>query len=130
MVVPDAAKAWASSAGLLTPPETYDTIQAKPSNPNVNITSPEMFAAVDGKVQIAGTATGKDFLFYRLQYGQGLNPQDWYQIGNDSTTPVSDGLLGEWDTSGLDAELYVLQLQVVRLDQSLETDTAVVTVQH
>jgi len=129
MVVPDAAKAWASSAGLLTPPDTYDTIQAKPATPDVNITSPEMFAAVNGELQVTGTAAGKDFLLYRLQYGQGLNPQDWYQIGKDSTTPVSDGLLGEWDTSGLGGGLYVLQLQVVRLDQSLETDTVVVTVQ-
>jgi membrane carboxypeptidase/penicillin-binding protein PbpC len=127
MVVPEAARAWAASAGLLTPPDTYDTIQAKPPTPDVNITSPEMFAVVNGRVQIIGTAAGKDFLFYRLQYGQGLNPQVWYQTGNDSTTPVSDGSLGEWDTSGLNG-LYVLQLQVIRLDQSLETDTVVVTV--
>jgi len=62
-----------------------------------------------------------------LQYGQGLNPQEWVQIGDDSAVPVTDNLLGEWDTSGLEG-LYVLQLQVVRNDQSLETDTVVVTV--
>lgn len=127
MVVPEAAKEWAASVGLLTPPDTYDTIQAKPPTPDVVITSPEMFAEINGKVSIIGTAAGKDFLFYRLQYGQGLNPQTWVQIGDDSTEPITDGLLGEWDTSGLNG-LYVLQLQVVRLDQSLETDTVMVTV--
>jgi membrane peptidoglycan carboxypeptidase len=127
MVVPDAAKAWAASASLLTPPDTYDTIQSLPPLPGVDIASPEMFAEVNGKVQVTGTASGKDFLFYRLQYGQGLNPQAWVQIGDDSTTPITDGLLGEWDVSTLEG-MYVLQLQVVRLDQSLETDTVVVTV--
>jgi hypothetical protein len=86
-----------------------------------------MFAEINGKVSVTGTAAGDDFLFYRLQYGQGLNPQEWVQIGDDSTVPVTDGPLGEWVTSGLEG-LYVLQLQVVRIDQSLETDTVVVTV--
>jgi membrane peptidoglycan carboxypeptidase len=129
MVVPEAAKEWAASVGLLTPPDTFDTIQAKPPTPDVNIASPEMFAEVNGRVEVSGTAAGEGFLFYRLQYGQGLNPQVWYQIGDDSTVPVSDGLLGEWDTSGLSG-LYVLQLQVIRLDQSLETDTIFVTVKE
>jgi hypothetical protein len=92
----------------------------------VDIASPEMFSEVRGNVPVTGTAAGEDFLFYRLQYGQGLNPQAWVQIGDDSTIPVTDGLLGEWDTAGLDG-LYVLQLQVVRTDQSLKTDTVVVT---
>ena len=52
MVVPEAAREWAVSAGLLTPPDTYDTIQAKPPTPDVNIASPEMFA--DSQRQGAG----------------------------------------------------------------------------
>jgi membrane peptidoglycan carboxypeptidase len=128
MVVPKAAKAWATSSGIQTPPDTYDTLQSKAPQLDVHIASPEMLALVNGKVQVTGTASGKDFLFYRLQYGQGLNPQSWVQIGGDSTTQVTDGLLGEWDTTGLSG-LYVLQLQVIRLDQSLETDTVIVTIQ-
>jgi membrane peptidoglycan carboxypeptidase len=127
MVVPEAAKAWAASAGLPTPPDTYDTLQSKTPQPDVHIASPEMLADVTGKVQVTGTASGRDFLFYRLQYGQGLNPQEWVQVGGDSTRQVTDGLLGEWDTAGLSG-LYVLQLQVIRMDQSLETDTVMVTV--
>ncbi|NTU56149.1 MAG: hypothetical protein HGA79_07855, partial [Anaerolineales bacterium] len=127
MVVPEAARDWAVSKGIAIPPETYDTIQAAPPQPGVDIASPEMFAEIDGNVSVIGTAAGEDFLFYRLQYGQGLNPGAWVQIGDDSTMPVTDGLLGEWDTSGLNG-LYVLQLQVVRTDQSLKTDTVVVTI--
>jgi membrane peptidoglycan carboxypeptidase len=127
MVVLEAARDWAVSKGIPIPPDTYDTIQAAPPQPGVDIASPEMFDEVSGSIQVTGTAAGEDFLFYRLQYGQGLNPQAWVQIGDDSTVPVTDSLLGEWDTSGLNG-LYVLQLQVVRTDQSLKTDTVVVTV--
>jgi hypothetical protein len=127
MVVPEAAREWAVSKGIPIPPDTYDTIQGEPPQPGVDIASPEMFAEVQGSVPVTGTAAGEDFLFFRLQYGRGLNPQSWVQVGDDLTAPVTDGLLGQWDTSGLDG-LYVLQLQVVRTDQSLETDTVVVTV--
>ena len=127
MVVPKAAREWAVSKGIPIPPDTYDTIQGGPPQQGVDIASPEMFTEIDGKVSVTGTAAGEDFLFYRLQYGQGLNPQSWVQIGDDSTAPVTEGLLGEWDTSGLGG-LYVLQLQVISLDQTLKTDTVVVTV--
>ena len=127
MVVPEAAREWAVSKGIPIPPDTYDTIQSAPPQPGVDIASPVMFDEIDGKVSVIGTAAGEDFLFYRLQYGQGLNPQSWVQIGDDLTMPVTDGLLSEWDTSGLNG-LYVLQLQAVRVDQSLETDTVVVTI--
>ena len=53
--------------------------------PGVDIASPEMFDEVSGRISVTGTAAGEDFLFYRLQYGQGLNPQSWVQIGDNST---------------------------------------------
>jgi membrane peptidoglycan carboxypeptidase len=127
MLFPEAARSWAASAGLQVPPDKYDTIQYTAPGGEVSITSPEMFAEVTGKVAVTGSARGKDFLFYRLQYGQGLNPQEWYQIGEDSTTPVTDGALGEWDTTGLSG-LYVLQLQVISIDQTQRTASVVVTV--
>lgn len=127
MMVPEAARSWAASAGLPAPPESFDTIQYAPPGNEVNISSPEMFADVAGKVTVTGSAGGEAFLLYRLQYGAGLNPQSWYQIGEDVTTPVREGKLGEWDTTGLQG-LYVLQLQVVYTDQRRETAAVVVNV--
>ena len=72
MVVPEAARNWAVSKGIPIPPDTYDTIQAEPPQPGVDIASPAMFDEVSGSVPVTGTAAGEDFLFYRLQYGQGL----------------------------------------------------------
>jgi membrane peptidoglycan carboxypeptidase len=127
MVVPDEARTWAESAGLDIPPSSFDAIQAPAVNPNVNITSPALFAEVNGKVQIEGTAAGDDFAYYRVQVGKGLNPQEWIQVGGDVSTPVEDGLLVEWDTTGLSG-LYAVQLQVVRTDQVVETAVIQVTV--
>lgn len=127
MIVPPEAQAWAAGAGLPAPPDSYDAIQPPVINPEVNITSPALFAPVQGVVKIMGTASGADFQYYRLQVGQGLNPQEWIQVGTDGTTPVEDGVLGEWDTKGLSG-LYAVQLIVVRADQTVESAVIQVTV--
>jgi membrane peptidoglycan carboxypeptidase len=127
MNVPVDAREWAVSAGIPIPPDAYDAIQPPLPNPEVNIASPELFAEVNGEVRITGTASGADFVSYRLQAGPGLNPQQWIQIGEDASTPVEDGLLAEWDTSDLSG-LYTVQLIVVRAEQVVETAVTQVTI--
>lgn len=129
MLVPPEAREWAATVGITTPPEVYDTLQPPASSPDVQITSPEPFTYVRGKVTITGTATGDNFSYYRLQAGAGLNPRTWLQIGPDSSSPVKNGTLGEWDTQGLDG-LYALRLLVVRDDQTFGNDTIQVTVDN
>jgi len=127
MLVPEEARAWAEDAGAQIPPVSYDAIQAPPINPLVNITAPQLFADVNGKVLVMGAATGSDFMYYRVQVGKGLNPQEWVQLGSDIFTPVDGGLLAEWDTTGLSG-LYAVQLVVVRTDQKVDTAVIQVTV--
>jgi hypothetical protein len=50
-------------------------------------------------------------------------------VGEDHNRPVSEGLLGQWDTSQLNG-LYALQLVVVQKDQSVTRDTVLVTVDN
>jgi len=119
MVVPPEAKEWAEAAGLPSPPTSYDTVQTPPVSPDVHITAPAMFAESGGTLQINGTASGADFAYYRLEYGQGLNPQTWVQIGSNATAPVEEGVLAAWDTTGLNG-LYALRLLVVRGDMRVE----------
>jgi len=126
LVVPSDARAWAESAGLAIPPATYDVIQAPQINPDVSITFPALFAEVSGNVKIDGTAAGSDFVSYRVLVGQGLNPQEWIQIG-EGNTPVTNGLLAEWNTNNLSG-LYAVQLQVVRSDQRVDSTVIQVTV--
>lgn len=126
LVVPPEARAWAEGAGLAIPPSAYDVIQAPSFNPDVNISSPELFAEVSGAVRIEGTAAGADFVSYRVLVGQGLNPREWIQVG-EGTEAVANGLLAEWDTSGISG-LYAVQLQVIRSDQRVDTAIIQVTV--
>ena len=129
MLVPENARDWAQSADLDIPPTSYDAIQAPPVNPVANITSPQLFGDVNGTVQITGTASGDGFLYYRVQVGKGLNPQEWIQVGSDTTTPVTNNLLAEWDTTELSG-LYAVQLVVVREGQLLDTAVIQVTISN
>jgi hypothetical protein len=106
---------------------SYDAIQAGQINPDVNITAPAMFSELSGQVQFKGTASGADFDHYRILVGQGLNPKEWIQVGNDSTTPIENGTLATWDTSSLNG-LYAVQLQVIRTDQRVDTAVTQVTI--
>lgn len=126
LVVPSDARSWAESAGLAIPPSAYDVIQQPQIDPDVNISSPELFSEVNGAVQITGTASGTDFVSYRVLVGQGLNPGEWIQIGGGDA-PITNDLLAEWDTSGLSG-LYAVQLQVIRTDQRVDTAVIQVTI--
>lgn len=130
MVVPPEASEWARRADLPTIPETYDAIEVpEASKPDVQITSPEMFASVRGQVSITGSASGDGFESYRLQFGQGLNPTSWFQIGEDIKKPVTAGKLATWNTSELSG-LYALQLLVVRANQKVDAMTIQVRVDN
>ncbi len=123
------ARQWAESAGIPAPPTAYDTLQMPAILPEAHISSPAMFADGHGIIKILGTASGADFLSYRLEYGQGLYPQSWVQIGTDSPSTRTESLLGEWDTTGLNG-LYALRLMVVRADQRLDQAVIQVTLDN
>ncbi|MBN1454324.1 MAG: hypothetical protein JW963_25125, partial [Anaerolineales bacterium] len=108
---------------------SYDAIQPAFTNPDVYITTPVMFADVRGEIEITGMASGADLDYYRVLVGQGLNPQNWVQVGNDSRSLVIDDTLATWDTSDLNG-LYAVQLQAVRTDQLVDTAVIQVTVDN
>jgi len=127
--LPPQAYAWAARAGLAVPPDDYDVLYEPPLLEGVRIRAPEMFAHVSGEVTFRGTASGADFAYYRLQVGQGLNPQTWTLVGEDVHKPVKDGILGTWDTSALSG-LYAVQLLVVEGSQRVQTAILQVTVDN
>jgi hypothetical protein len=70
---------------------------------DAEITSPPEGSVVEDMVSIIGTAAAtQSFDRYELHYGAGCDPSSWADIGvNPRTTPVTDGALGDWDTTGL-----------------------------
>jgi len=114
-----------------TPPTEYDTIYGPAaSDAEVVITDPAPYAYIAGGViPISGNARGGDFAFYRLAFGEGLNPSQWIQIGPDHGNQVDHGVLEYWDVTGLNG-LYSLQLTVVDHSQAVRQATIQVTVDN
>jgi membrane carboxypeptidase/penicillin-binding protein len=130
MIIPPEAEDWAREADIPKVPDAYDVVVSEQiSSLNSSITSPNMFDTVKGSLPIIGRAAGADFEFYRLQYGSGLNPNSWLQIGKDVNEPVRNGQLGVWDTSDLSG-LYALQLIVSYADGTVESATIQVTIDN
>jgi len=130
LVMPPEATDWARQAGLPVPPDTYDVIYVPAEvSLDARISQPEMFSHVSGLVHFIGTAFGEAFQYFRIQIGEGLNPQEWLQIGEDSNKPVRSAILGEWDTTGLSG-LYAVQLLVIYDDQRVERVTMQITVDN
>jgi PKD repeat protein len=100
---------------LLGDPET--AVVTELPHPVANISSPLGGKTIKHTVDVAGTAragnaAGATFGSYVLDYGSGNNPSAWTQIGITETTPVTDGLLGAWDTTVLADGSYTLRLRV------------------
>lgn len=81
--------------------------------PGVCITSPSADQVISGPVSVQGTASIESFQFYKVEYGLGEIPEQWNSIGNVSRTPVVNGTLEVWDTSGFPNGVARLRLTVV-----------------
>jgi membrane peptidoglycan carboxypeptidase len=130
-VPPAGTEAWAQAIGLPRPPTTYDTLpEMGAMSPVARIEAPAAFDLVRGVVRVTGIASGAGLDAYRLQYGEGLNPTHWVQIGDDVSRPVeSSGRLATWDTRLLNG-LYILQLVVVGADGRVEMGAVPVTIDN
>jgi hypothetical protein len=129
MDVPADAREWAARTGLPLAPQGYDSIQQVQIDPDVSITDPALFTAVSGKVKIRGTAAGEKFATYTIQVGDGINPDSWLQINESSNQAVREGLLAEWDTSGLNG-LFAIRLSVLDADNHIKSAITQVTVDN
>jgi len=129
-VYPEAAADWVRENEIEAPPTEFDTI-SDPGLParNARIRQPEQFAFVSGTVAITGTAVSDEFAFYRLAYIEGLTPNNLQTIVDNVTEPVTDDLLGVWDTSELNG-LYTLLLTVVGENGRFEETSVHVTIDN
>jgi membrane carboxypeptidase/penicillin-binding protein len=127
-IPPPEARDWWAAHNLPLPPTEIDTISRPELFRSVQILQPERYSYVGGVVDIRGSLD-ENMQYYTLSYGQGLNPTQWFQIGDQRTTFAPGSTLGTWDTSGLDG-LYNLQLTVVLNDNSRDTDIVAVTIDN
>ncbi len=129
MVLPPEAADWVREAGIPQPPAEYDTVGMPNVFGDVAIVQPEPFSYVRGAVTIRGNARDSNFQLYRLDYGKGINPTEWVQIGTNHFAPRYNADLDVWDAHMLDG-LYSLRLTVVRGDNTLLEFVIPVTVDN
>ena len=99
-----------------TPTETPTTTPPPaPPCPQVGtcIVSPVASQVLSGEVIIRGAATTGAFQFFKVEYGVGETPAQWHSIGDVQDTPIVDGVLKVWNTSGFPDGVYTLRLTVV-----------------
>lgn len=128
---PPEARTWALDTGQELPPTQYDVVGAESPFGAVTIIDPPPLDRRGGVVDVRGNATDASFAYWRLDYGEGMRPDIWIQIGGQNFEPGRDLLLGSWDTTGLDdGALYTLRLMMVRTDNTLETSYVQVMVDN
>ena len=128
IVPPAEAAAWADLLGIERPPTEYDTLQSgEMTSEGVSISAPSPFDFINDEVVIRGSVNPENLVFYRFQYGRGLNPTEWVKIGVESELAVQNGRLGTWDTEGLSG-LYTLQLIAVDEDDQIYSSAVHLTV--
>ena len=129
MVLPPEAADWLREAGIPQPPDEYDAISAPSISGDVAIIAPAPFTYVRGAVPIRGNARGPNAAYYRLDYGVGINPTEWTQIGTNHDAPRSNAELEIWDARQLNG-LYSLRLTVVGRGNAIEEFVVPVTVDN
>ncbi len=130
-VYPPEAADWVREQGIPQPPTQRDEIYGcSPEGGEVVILNPTLGGHVKGVVPVQGNARSGDFNFYRLEFGEGLNPSAWSQIGGDHYNQVDNNVLEFWDVRGLQDGLYTLQLTVVEHSQNFKRATIYVTVDN
>ncbi|WP_158289964.1 RHS repeat-associated core domain-containing protein [Ramlibacter sp. WS9] len=101
-------KSTVSREAILTVKDASDTVA-----PTAAIASPEADAGLRGVVNITGTATDARFAYYKLLLRRvGESDFAWQEIGR-GLTQVSNGTLGQIDTSRYQNGLYQIGLFVV-----------------
>lgn len=130
-IYPPEAADWVRENDIPQPPKVYDDAYGpSPATGDVAIVEPAPYSYISRGAVIVGNAKGSNFKMWRLEFGKGLNPTSWSQIGTDRFDQVDHAPLEFWDVSGLEDGLYTLQLRVVRHDGGVQDAAVQVTVDN
>jgi hypothetical protein len=94
--------------------------------PTVAIRSPALGQQVAGVVSVAGSATDAHLLHYRVEWARASEPGRWIPLTGAVPTPIDNGTLGVWDTTGAEGRALVRVTAEDVAGNSAHADTAVV----
>lgn len=128
-IPPEEALDWWRANNQPLPPDEFDTVSGPQVLNSAQILAPAQFAQVGGVVEVRGSLDAPLTSSYQLAYGEGRNPAAWIDIGGAQTTVAPSGVLGSWDSTGLDG-IYSLLLTVEMVDGTSESAAVQVTVDN
>jgi hypothetical protein len=103
----------ATAPPAAVPPSGGVIPQGGGCTPGVNISAPGANTAVFGTVTFSGSATGADFLLYRLELQGETTGGAWVSLVDDGYTAVDNGILGSANLSNLPNGEYDVRLSVL-----------------
>ncbi|MGI5837431.1 MAG: Ig-like domain-containing protein, partial [Chloroflexota bacterium] len=106
---------WAKAAGKAgapqppsEPEQPAQPVSSQDDNSTLVIASPTAGSTMrSGPLEIRGTASGKSFASYKVEYGEGLAPTEWKPIGGEHNTPVDNNVLERWDPGPLNGPVKI-----------------------
>ncbi|MDX2137707.1 MAG: transglycosylase domain-containing protein [Chloroflexota bacterium] len=128
-IPPQQALDWWLANNQPLPPEEYDSVSRPEILESAQILAPVNFDLVGGVVEVRGSIDASAVQSYQLSYGEGRNPTAWIDIGAPQTVVPPNGLLGTWDTTGLDG-IYSILLTVIMQDGTSESQAVQVSVDN
>ncbi len=109
-VYPSEAADWVRATNVPQPPSEYcDVHGSNLGHLDLAIATPKQYGVVRGIVPVRGNARAGGQQSYWLQFSAGTGGNNWQRIGPEHGERVDNGLLENWDTTGLDG-MYTLQL--------------------
>ena len=80
--------------------------------------------AVQGIQTVRGSSAGEGFSSYFVQFSTSSNPDSWFSV-IESTSPISNGVLAEWDTTIISDGDYNIRLVVLFENGDLVVDQVI-----
>ncbi|MBX3000281.1 MAG: transglycosylase domain-containing protein [Caldilineaceae bacterium] len=130
MILPPEANDWVQNSGIAQPPRGTSQGFFVDFDPEVAITWPEPGGYISGQIEIRGNARSGDFRNYRIEFGPGLEPSSWTQIGPEHGEQIENGTLEFLDTRSLAEGLYTLRLSVLQGDGNVRQWNTQVTIDN
>ncbi len=121
-MLPQEAADWVRESGIAQPPTEQSVNRPEDFDQDAAIIQPSLNGYISGLTEIIGNARGGP---YRVEFGRGLDPQEWTQIGPEHGEEVNNGVLERLDTTVLPEGVYTLRLTVNREDGQREWKTPV-----
>ncbi len=116
-ILPQEAADWVRENGIEQPPTSIAAPPIESFDPDVAIITPLVNDFIGGVYEVRGNARGGP---YRLEFGRGLDPQEWTAIGDERGDEIANDIIQTFDTTALGEGVYTLRLTVNREDGQRE----------